>query len=524
MPQSIHHFALNSTTGRWTLISCILASSMVFIDTTAFNVVLPALQQDLSANGTDLFWVLNSYLLMLSALTIVGGSLGDLLGRVLVFKWGIVVFIVASVLCSFSQSINQLISFRVMQGFGGALMIPGSLSILSATFSDQEKGKAIGSWSAATTLVTMGGPVLGGALADAGLWRLIFFINLPIGLTSLAVLHLKVPESKASIGKQRVDWLGAGALVVSLAAFTFGLLNAPQVGIKSLASFGPIVLGVLFFVGFIFIEKKVSLPMVPLQIFKDPCFAGVNGLSFFLYASLSAVMLFLALNLIQVQGYSQLQAGMAFLPFPIVMSLLARHMGGLSDAWGSRRFLIVGPTLTGIGFLLLAWVGQTSGPPSFWLTYLPGIMVFSLGMATTVVPLTTTVMRALPNRQAGIASGVNNSVTRMASTFINAIFGALSVYLFIQLVEGQLDSLNLSSTVNEHVVSEAINFGEARPPKQVPDNKRILVEEVYRKSFITTYQLVTYAAAGLAFLSALFAVFTIKDFKDKEGQFGNAKI
>lgn len=276
-----HHYQLSSTTGKWTLAACIIASSMAFIDTSALNVVLPSLQEDLEATGTDLFWVLNSYLVMLSSLIIVGGSLGDKLGRVKIFQWGIILFIAASILCGLATTINQLIWFRILQGTGGALMIPGSLAIISATFSDQEKGKAIGTWSAATVLVTMGGPILGGALADIGLWRLIFFINVPLGIITVIMLFLKVPESKAPENKHRIDWKGAFFLAFSLATFTFGFLNIPELGISNIRSYLPLLIGIVSFGAFLYVEKKVEAPMMPLEIFKNLTFSGVNLLTFF---------------------------------------------------------------------------------------------------------------------------------------------------------------------------------------------------------------------------------------------------
>ncbi|MEM7297471.1 MAG: MFS transporter [Bacteroidota bacterium] len=296
-----HDFPLNGPTGRWTLLSTILASSMAFIDSTALNVILPSLQRDLGATGADLFWVLNSYLLMLAALIIVGGSLGDKLGRVRIFMIGILIFTIGSIACGFSQDIMQLIIFRSVQGIGGALMIPGSLAIISAVFSKNEKGKAIGTWSAATTIVTVCGPVLGGALADIGLWRLIFFINVPLGVLSLWALKYKVPETKEP-GATTVDWSGAILLTLSLAALTFGFLEMPEWGYQHPVVIISLVAGVIFLIFFLVTEKRVGEPMVPLNLFQNRTFSGVNLLSFFLYAALGAVMLFLSLNIIQIQG------------------------------------------------------------------------------------------------------------------------------------------------------------------------------------------------------------------------------
>ena len=504
-----HAFPLNCPTGKWTLLSTILASSMAFIDSTALNVILPSLQRDLDASGSDLFWVLNSYLLMLASLIIVGGSLGDKLGRVRVFMVGICIFILGSAACGFAQDITLLIIFKGIQGIGGALMIPGSLSIISAVFSAQEKGKAIGTWSAATTIVTVCGPVLGGALADAGLWRLIFFINVPLGLLSLFVLYFKVPESKES-GASTVDWWGALVLTASLALLTYGFLEMedkpydhPLVSIS-------IICGLLLLFFFIYLERKVDEPMMPLELFQNRTFSGVNLLSFFLYAALGATMLFLSLNIIQVQGYSQLQAGLTFLPFSAIMILVARKMGSLADRFGARVFLILGPSITGVGMWWLSTIGMTKGPEDYWFTFFAPFLTFALGMSITVVPLTTAVMSSASESKSGIASGINNSVTRIAATFINAVLGALALVLFTGYIAKHPSMKDLSPPEIILVMEEANRLGEASAPHSLVDAKRPAVNEIYDLSFIQTYQWVARMSAILAWISALIAVFMVR--------------
>lgn len=499
-----------STTGKWILASTILASSMAFIDSTALNVILPSLQQDLGAEGTDIFWILNAYLLMLAALILVGGSLGDKLGRKKVFMVGIVIFISSSVACGLSPSVTWLIVARAVQGLGGALMIPGSLSIISATFHNKEKGKAIGTWSAATTLVTVGGPILGGALGDAGLWRAIFYINVPIGLAALWVLATKVPESTDDDLDHRLDYAGALSIVVALALLTFGFLEIPEIGwtwpvYASLAG-GMVALG-----AFILIERRSDHPMVPLRLFRNRTFAGANVLTFFLYAALAATMLFLLLNLVQIQGYTQLQAGLSMLPFTILMASLAQWVGGLVDRYGPRWFLVAGPSLAGIGFLLLSGVGLTEGPGEFWTTYFPGILVFAAGMTLTVVPLTTTVMSAVEDRHAGTASGVNNAMTRTASVFANAIVGALAIVFFTQALGQATEELSLVGPEQQAVMAQAINLGDAQVPEAVVGEDRSTVAQAFRLSFVTTFRRVMWISAGLAILSAAAAFFLIEN-------------
>ena len=252
--------ALKSPAGRWIMVSAILASAMAFIDGTALNVVLPALQKGLNASATDLFWILNAYLLMLASLILIGGSLGDKLGRKKIFMVGIAIFIAGSAACGISSTVFLLIVFRIAQGVGGALMIPGSLSLISASITQKERGKAIGTWSAATTIVTMGGPILGGALADAGLWRYIFFINIPIGIIALIILWLKVPESKDSTTNDRLDFGGAITIAFGLALVTFGFLRMPAAGLSNWQVYGSLILGLLLLLSFIVIEKKGKNP------------------------------------------------------------------------------------------------------------------------------------------------------------------------------------------------------------------------------------------------------------------------
>lgn len=509
MAQSQHHYPLNCPTGRWTMFSTILATSMAFIDGSALNVILPALQQDFLADGVDLFWVLNSYLLMLAALIIVGGSLGDKLGRVKVFKFGILIFTIGSALCGLSQDINQLIIFRTIQGIGGAFMIPGSLSIISAVFSNEEKGKAIGTWSATTTIVTICGPVLGGALADAGLWRLIFFINLPFGLLSILALHFKVPESKQP-EVSKIDWKGASTLVLSLSALTFGFLEMPEWGYQHPVVILSLILGTFFFFLFVFIERRVKDPMVPLSMFSDKTFSGVNLLSFFLYAGMGAVMLFLSLNIIQVQGYSQFQAGLTFLPFSIIMVLAARKMGELTSTYGARRFLILGPSITGLGMVWFSFIGMTDGPSAYWTTFFPPFLLFAIGIAITVVPLTTAVMACVDDSKSGIASGINNSVTRISGTFINAILGAAVVLVFGNYVLESMEPLAVSEMVKTEVMQEASKLGEAVASADYDAGLQASINQIFDLSFISVYQLVCWIGAILSFLSATIAFFMIE--------------
>jgi EmrB/QacA subfamily drug resistance transporter len=509
--------ALGSKAGKWIMVSCILASSMAFIDGTALNVVLPALQKSLNASGTDLFWILNAYLLMLAALILIGGSLGDQLGRKKVFMAGIFIFISGSALCGFAPDVILLVAFRMLQGIGGALMIPGSLSLISSSINANERGRAIGTWSAFTTVVTMGGPVLGGAFADAGLWRYIFFINIPIGLAALFILAKWVNESKDDSPEHRLDYPGAIAIAAGLGLLTFGFLRIPAVGWHSYEAYGSVILGLLMLVAFIVIEKTSKHPMMPLSLFTNLTFTGANLLTFFLYAGLGAGMLFMGLNMVQIQGYSQLQSGLTFLPFTVLMISIARFAGSLADKHGPRLFLILGPAITGVGLLMLSFIKQTGGAADYWTTFFPGVVVFGFGMSVTVAPLTAAVMGSVSDHFSGTASGVNNAMSRISGVFANAVFGALAVLFFAGALQNELKSLPLNANKQQVVMAQVVNLGNAHAPANIPVKYKAQIETAYHQSFIAAYAKIMRISAGLAFLGAIMALWFIKNSKMKKG-------
>jgi EmrB/QacA subfamily drug resistance transporter len=502
---------LASIQGRWVMASTILASAMGFIDATALNVVLPALQKSLHATGTDLFWLLNAYLLILASLILIGGSLGDKLGRKKIYMIGIFVFIAGSAACGFAPNVTVLIACRVLQGIGGSLMIPGSLSLISSSIDEHEKGKAIGTWSAVTTIVTLGGPIVGGALADAGLWRYIFFINVPIGLVALFILWKKVAESKEADADPALDIPAVITTALGLALLTFGFLRIPAVGFGNIQVYGVLIAGLVLLIVFVIRERTTEHPMMPLKLFANRTFSGANLLTFFLYAGLGVGMLFLSLDLVQAQGYSQLQSGLTFLPFTLLMISLARLAGGWADRSGPRLLLIIGPATTGVGLLILSFIGQTKGPSEYWTSFFPGILVFGLGMSLTVAPLTTTVMRSVEDDNSGIASGVNNAMTRISNVFANAIFGALAVLFFAGSVGSKISGLSLDEKSKKAAIAQAVDLGNAKTPAGISGHDRVVIEDAYRAGFVDTYGQIMRLASALAFLGALMALLLIRD-------------
>jgi EmrB/QacA subfamily drug resistance transporter len=495
----------------WVLAAAILASSMAFIDGSALNVALPVIQTSLKASGSQLLWVANAYLLMLAALILVGGTLGDRLGRKKMFGLGIVVFTAASCACGLSPSIGFLIAARLAQGLGGALMVPGSLSIIAASTAPERRGRAIGTWSAVTTLVTVAGPALGGFLSDLGLWRAVFLINLPLGVAALAVLAGRVPENRDESIRGPVDLAGALLATLGLAGLTYGFIQAPGWGFADARVLAALGLGLLSSIAFILVERAKASPMLSLKLFSSRVFSGANALTLFLYGALSAASFFLSLDLVQVQGYSKTQAGLAFLPFALVLTLMSRWAGALADRSGPRLFLTLGPCLTGLGFLALAFAGITRGPSAYWTSFFPGILLFGLGMGLVVAPLTSTVMGAHPPRFSGAASGINNAVARGAGALAIALLGSLALFGFSSSLGSSTASLDLDAASRATLMASSRDLGATLPPPGLAEGTAAAVRSAIASSFALSFRLVLICCAALAFTSALAAALMIRN-------------
>ncbi len=500
-----------ASSGGAVLLATILASSMAFIDSSALNVAAPALQADLSLNGSQLLWVINAYLLFLSALILVGGSLGDRYGRKRVFIIGIAIFSCASVASGLAQDANFLILARSVQGVGGALMVPGSLSIITAYFPADRRGVAIGTWSTFSTLTTIGGPILGGWLAGHGLWRVVFFINLPLAAIALYTLITRVPESRDQNAPPRLDYVGALLATVGLAGLTYGFLQAPDFGLSDGRVIGALVGGVIALVLFVVDEARSDHPMMPLTLFRSRTFSGTNLLTLFLYAALGVVPFFLVLNLIQVQGYPSEIAGFIFLPFTILLALLSRWSGGLIDRVGARLPLIVGPSIDAVGFLLLALPGLTGGPDQFWTTYFPGIVALGIGMGITVAPLTTAVMGAAPQGSSGTASGINNAVARTAAVLAVAIVGSIAIGIFSANLDARADALSISDQAKTELRSQGAQLGAAQPPADLSGDQAAAASDAIKRSFVDTFRVIAGIGVGLAVLSAIMSALLIEN-------------
>ena len=495
----------SKTRGRWILAATILASSMAFIDSTVVNVALPALQTNLNATAADVQWVIESYALLLSALLLVGGSLGDHYGRRRVFLLGVVIFAVASGLCGFAGNIRQLIAARALQGFGAALLVPGSLAIISNSFSEQERGRAIGVWSGFSAITAAIGPVFGGWLIEHVSWRAVFFINLPLALVVIWISLRHVAEN-SDRETTHVDWLGAILAALGLGALVYGLIESSQVGLKDHSVIMALAAGVTVLILFLFVESRLSQPMLPLTLFRSRTFAGTNLLTFLLYAALGGTLFFLPLNLIQVQHYPPTAAGAALLPFILIVSFLSRWSGGLVARYGPKLPLVVGPVITAAGYLLFLLPGIGG---NYWTNFFPPAVVLGLGMAITVAPLTTTVMSSIGQDRAGTASGVNNAVARTASLIAIAVLGVVMLRVFGTSLDHRLSTTLLPASVAQSLQTQSIKLAAMDIPENVNPEMHQLIRRVIDESFVFGFRWVMVIGATLAAASAVTALFWI---------------
>jgi EmrB/QacA subfamily drug resistance transporter len=412
----------SSVPGRWVLAITVLGSGMAALDATVVNIALPTIGRDFHTGIAALQWVMTSYILTLAAFLLIGGSLGDRFGRRKVYLIGIVWFAVASAACGFAPSAVFLIITRVLQGIGGALLTPGSLAILEASFTPGDRARAIGAWSGLGGVAVAAGPLIGGYLISAASWRWIFFINVPIAAVVVALGARHIPESRDPSVTGRLDYAGALAAVVFLSGITFAFIEAPTLGWTSPAVLTMASLGVAGLTSFFVREHRAAAPMLPLSIFRDRQFAAASAVTFIVYGALTGATFLLPLVLQVVSGYSPLASGLALLPLTVIMLALSARSGQFAARIGPRLQLSVGPFIVGAGLAMLTF--STSGS-SYVTSVLPAVVVFGVGLAITVAPLTAVAMSSAPAQHAGIASAVNNDLSRFGGLLAVAILPPL---------------------------------------------------------------------------------------------------
>jgi len=484
----------------WVLAATVLGSSMEFIDGTVVNVALPALQQGLGATGAQVQWVVEAYALFLSALLLVGGSLGDRLGLRKVFLAGVVLFAAASIWCGLASTIGQLIAARALQGVGGAMLVPNSLALVSAHFPPEERGRAIGTWSGFAAMMTALGPIAGGVLVEHGSWRWVFFINVPLAAVAVWILMRHVPETTAPMaggGMHGLDWKGAILLTGGLAGVTFALIEGAGGG-RAIWLVG--AAGAVLLVVAVAFETRTANPLVPLNLFHSREFVGANLLTFCLYAALGGALFYLPLNLIQIQGYTPTHAGAAMVPMVVLMFLLSRWSGGLTTRYGARMPLTIGPLIVAAGYAMLARPGVGG---TYWTTYLPAVLLLGLGMAVSVPPLTTVVLSSVSESNTGAASGVNNVASQVASLLALAVFAPIFFHSFAPSLTRGLEKAQVSEETARAIVEQRAQLGaiETTDPRG---------RQAVEGAFVTGFRVVTLMAAGLAVAASVSAAATMK--------------
>jgi EmrB/QacA subfamily drug resistance transporter len=487
----------------WVLIAAILGSAMAIIDSTAVNVALPVMQRDLSASAAGLQWIVESYTLFLSALILVGGAFGDRFGRRAVFLIGAALFTLSSLACALAPTLAILIAARSIQGIGAALLMPGSLSLITVAFSGEARGRAIGTWSGFTSIMAAIGPVLGGWLAQAISWRAVFLINIPLGIIVLILTRRCVAESRDDKAPNAIDIVGATLITVGLGALVYGLI-ALQSAQGDALGLAIAVAGGILIAAFIYYERRVARdPMLQADLFESHPFAGANLYTFLLYAGLSGSLYFMPFDLINVQGYKPVAAGASLLPFIIIMFAASRWSGGLVVRIGAKTPLVIGALLAAAGFALFAVPGVGG---SYWTTFFPAAVVLGCGGAFFVAPLTTTAMNAVPAEQAGIASGINNAVARTAGLIAIAGLGLALASTFEQRLDAEVTKLNLTSSAIAQVDRERgkLLSGESLDLR-LPAPEMASVTAAIRTSYVAGFREAMIVAAALALCAAIVA-------------------
>jgi EmrB/QacA subfamily drug resistance transporter len=493
---------------RLILIACILGSGIAFLDGTVVNVALPAIQQDLGAGLSAQQWIVEGYMLSLSSLLLVGGSLDDLFERRTVFGVGVAGFGVMSLACALAPSVEVLVAARILQGAFGALLVPSTLAIIIATFPASERGAAIGTWTAWTGVSTVVGPLAGGALIDGGSWRWIFLLNVPLVIVVLVLTAKAIPRTASQQPGAKVDFLGGFLCALGLGGVVFALIEQSRLGWSDPAVAIAGAVGVAGLVAFIVHEMRAESPMMPLYLFRSRNFAIGNLATFTMYAGLGGALFFVALYLQQVAGYSALKAGASFLPLTVLTFLLARRAGALADKYGPRLFMGLGPIVGAVGLALLT---RLDSEADYLTQLLPALCVFGLGLSMTVAPLTATVLGAVDEKHAGVASGVNNAIARIAGLLAIALIGAFVTSQFESTLGDKLGDRPLSARSQAAVQEAKDRSLTTAPAKLVPPAERPRLEAALEDASSAAFDLGLLVGAALVLLGGVVSLAGIQN-------------
>lgn len=489
---------------RWTLIVAILGLSIVIIDGTAVGVALPAIEEDLDATLADQQWIANAYLLALAALLLVGGSLGDLYGRKRIYGFGLIGFGITSLMCGLAPNVEALIAFRALQGATGALLVPGTLAIISAAFEPEERGRAIGQWAAWSGLAAALGPVVGGGLVDALSWRAVFLINVPVIAVTLALCVWAVEESRDPTAGRTLDVPGVVFAALGLGGVTYGLIAAPSLGWGSPQVVVALAGGTLMLIAFLACEARSSHPLMPLRYFRQGNFAAANAATLTLYAALSGSFFFIPIFLQGVGGYSALEAGAVLVPVTVIMLVLSPRAGAWGDRLGPRWFMAAGPVVAALGMLILS---RMDADADYLTVILPGLAIFGLGLALTVAPLTTTVMGAVGSEHAGVASGINNMLSRVAGLLGIAVLGTIVATQF----RSSLSTDRLPATASTAAADARDRPLAEAEPVGLAEDVAALLEGAVQEASVNAFQTAMLGAAVIALIGGVISAIWIRN-------------
>jgi EmrB/QacA subfamily drug resistance transporter len=492
----------------WIIAAASLGSGMAFLDSTILNVALPALQSDLGASVRAVQWTYGAYALVLSALLLVGGTLGDRFGRRRVFVLGATIFAVASVWCAVAPGTAQLITARGVQGVGGALLVPASLAIIGASFEGRLKAKAIGTWGALSAIAMAVGPVLGGWLVEEVSWRAAFLINPVLAAVAIPIALWHVPESRDPEA-HNLDLVGAVLATTGLAGLVYALIESSAWGLGAPRVLVALTVGLIGLASFIWVERRVKDPMVPPSLFRSRTFDGANLVTLLFYMALTGSLYFLPFLMMQVHGYSALVAGSVFLPFVAMAFLIGRLSGRISARFGTKIPLVVASLAVLVGLLLFAVPGVEHD--SYWTSFFPAMIVQGAGMALAITPLTTAALGSVDREHSGLASGVNNAVARVAGLMAVALLGVFVYGVFSMSLDARLHSMDLSEEVRSEMEAAKTHLGAAEAPEGVNAGTEAHIERAIDESFVAGFRAVMLVSAGLALASALVAALLVSD-------------